>query len=308
MAITLEDFLKQLEEQRDDPRTVFYDASSIIELSEEAQVKAEERLLVWSAAEDSRAVEALPFVTEERAIALLESLRGTGNTWFRASVIRTLARVRGDANDIEQLQDSLQQLDPVERTLAAYSIKQSEKTSAIAPLLDLLDDPSASVRVHAQEGLVQKLGLTPFDEPRQSPLRSMQLAGMCALSTVWPSAQLKLRRVFEACLNGASPDELDLVYRGSENAELAEIFWQALADESTPLPLELVSAMGQHDRAWLEAVLMVRLFYCDPRSPNALMTLEADGLNVHLREAIAIADTSEHNFIGAAEAVLERIP
>ena len=65
--------------------------------------------------------------------------------------------------------------------------------------------------------------------------------------------------------------------------------------------------MGQHDRAWLEAVLMVRLFYCDPRSPNALMTLEADGLNVHLREAIAIADTSEHNFISAAEAVLERI-
>jgi hypothetical protein len=307
MGIALEDFFKQLEEQRDDPRTVFYDASSIIELSEEDQVKAEERLLVWSAAGDSRAVEALPFVTEERAIALLESLRGTGNTWFRASVIRTLARVRGDANDIEQLQNSLQQLDPVERTLAAYSIKLSEKTSAIAPLLDLLNDPTASVRVHAQEGLVQKLGLTLFDEPRQSPLRSMQLAGMCALSTVWPSAQLKLRRVFEACLSGASPDDLDLVYKASKNAELAEIFWQALKDESKPLPLGLVSAMGQHDRAWLEAVLMARLDFCDPRSPEALMALEADGLHVHLREAIAIADTNEHNFISAAEAVLERI-
>jgi len=307
MTITLEDFFKQLEEQRDDPRTVFYDAGSIAELSEEDQGKAGERLLVWSAAGDSRAVEALPFVAEERAIALLESLRGTGNTWFRASVIRTLARVRGDANDIEQLQDSLQQLDPVERTLAAYSIKQSEKATAIAPLLDLLDDPSASVRVHAQEGLVQKLGLMPFDEPRQSPLRSMQLAGMCALSTVWPTAQLKLRRVFEACLSGASPDDLDLVYKASKNADLAEIFWQALKDRSKPLPLGLVSAMGQHDRAWLEAVLMARLDSCDPRSPEALMTLEAAGLDVHLREAIAIAGANEQSFTSAAEAILKRI-
>ena len=69
MGIALEDFFKQLEEQRDDPRTVFYDASSIIELSEEDQVKAEERLLDWSDAVDSRAVEALHYVTEERAIA-----------------------------------------------------------------------------------------------------------------------------------------------------------------------------------------------------------------------------------------------
>lgn len=307
MTITLEDFFEQLEEQRNDPRTIFYDASSIIELSEEDQVKAEERLLVWSAAGDSRAVEALPFVDEERAVALLESLRGTGDTWFRASVIRTLVRVRGDANDIEQLQDSLQQLDPLERTLAAYSIKLSEKTSAIAPLLDLLDDPTVSVRVNAQEGLVRKLGLTQFDEPRQSPLRSMQLAGMCALSTVWPSAQLKLRRVFEAYLSGTSSDDLDLVYKASKNAELAGIFWQALKDRSKPLPLELVSAMGQHDRAWLEAVLMARLVSCDPRSPEALMTLEADGLDIHLREAIAIADASEQSFISAAEAILKRI-
>ena len=39
MTITLEDFFKQLEEQRDDPCTVFYDAGSIAELSEEDQAE-----------------------------------------------------------------------------------------------------------------------------------------------------------------------------------------------------------------------------------------------------------------------------
>ncbi len=53
---------------------------------------------------------------------------------------------------------------------------------------------------------------------------------------------------------------------------------------------------------------MARLDFCDPRSLEVELTaLEADGLHVHLREAIAIADTNEHNFISAAEAVLERI-
>lgn len=307
MSITLEAYIHALNQQRDDPRNLFYDVQHLVQLTTDERTQAENTLLDWATQGDFKAIEALVAVPLQRALPLLESLRGKGDSWSRAAVLRTLARVRGERSDVEALRDVLNTQDPLERTLSAYQLKHSDQPELVLLLLDLMNDPTPSVRVHAQEGLLAHLQLQALDEPRQAPLRWMQLAGMSSLPTLWPTAQQRLSSVFEAKLGGASAEELDLVYQPSADPGLPDQLWQTIRSQTDPLPLERLPELSPHDRAWLETVMLSRLESCDARSPMALVALGTPRLAAHLQQARALADGRERLFIQECDRVLGTI-
>lgn len=307
MSITLEAYIHALTQQRDDPRSLFYDVQPLAQLTPDERIQAENTLLEWAAQGDFKAIEALVDVPPQRVVPLLESLRGKGDSWSRAAVLRTLARIRGERSDVDALRDELNTQDPLERTLSAYQLKFSDQPELVLLLLDLMNDPTPSVRVHAQEGLVAHLQLQAFDEPRQAPLRWLQLAGMSLLPTLWPAAQQRLRSVFEATLGGATAEELDLVYQPSTDPGLPDQFWQTIRSQTDPLPLERLSELSPHDRAWLETVMLSRLESCDARSPAALVALGTPRLAAHLQQARVLADERERMFVQECDRVLGTI-
>lgn len=307
MSLTLEAYTRALSEQRDDPRNLFYDVQALTQLTPSDRVQAEDIFLEWAAQGDFRAIEVLVAVPPQRVVPLLESLRGKGDSWSRAAVLRTLARIRGERSDVDALREVFNAQDPLERTLSAYQLKHSDKPELVLLLLDLMNDPTPSVRVHAQEGLLAHLQLQAFDEPRQAPLRWMQLASMSSLPTLWPAAQAHLRSVFEAKLGGASAEELDLVYQPSADPGLPDQLWQIIRSQSDPLPLERVSELSPHDRAWLETVMLSRLESCDARSPTTLVALGTPRLAAHLQQARSLADGRERMFIQECDRVLGTI-
>lgn len=307
MSITLEAYIHALNQQRDDPRNLFYDVQPLAQLTPDERAQAENTLLDWAAQGDFKAIEALFALPPQRALPLLESLRGKGDSWSRAAVLRTLARIRGERRDVDALRDELNTQDPLERTLSAYQLKFSDQPELVLLLLDLMNDPTPSVRVHAQEGLLAHLQLQAFDEPRQAPLRWLQLAGMSSLPTLWPTAQQRLRSVFEATLGGATAEELDLVYQPSADPGLADQLWQTIRSQTDPLPLERLSELSPHDRAWLETVMLSRLESCDARSPAALVALGTPRLAAHLQQARVLADARERLFVQECDRVLGTI-
>lgn len=302
--MTRDKLIASLHEQKANPRLLSFELDGRAALSAEDRAAIDALLSEWAKGADPRAIEALGEAEGETSLTLLDELSKTGSSWNRAAALRALVRRRGETTDLERLRTAASQQGAVERTLSVYELKKSGNRAAIPLLLDALADPNPPVRVHAQEGLVEMLGLEELNEPRQAPLRRMQLRGMGTLPTLWPQAERELRTVFEAILTGASPESLDLRYRPSSDPSLVDALWKALVNRAAPLPVELFSRLGDHDRGWLEAVLLTRLTTRDPRSPGALAELKTDRLKEHLEAARLLAERDEADFVEACDRVL----
>ena len=305
--LRIDEFKDRLISQQQDSSILSYDTAILEEVKDEDRNAAEDLLVQWAINGDPLAVEALTGLKKEKAIPVLEILRGKGDSWFRSCVIRTLAKIRSWPSDLDEFKKSYNISDGTLRTLDAYSIKESENKEAIPLLLDMLSDPSSSVRVHAQEGLIKMLNLESHNEPRQSPLRSMQLAGMTRLSTLWPKASAKLINVFYAVMEGAEPKDLDLVYIPSEDTTLADKIWELLYDFKNEIPIEMITKLGQHDKQWLEVIMLSRLISRDSRSPHILYTLGTNKLKIHLEEAIKLSTVADELFVENCRHVLDKL-
>jgi hypothetical protein len=305
--LRIDEFKDRLISQQQDSSILSYDTAILQEVKDEDRNAAEDLLVEWAINGDPLAVEALTGLKKEKAIPVLEILRGKGDAWYRSCVIRTLAKIRSSPSDLDEFKKSYNLSDGTLRTLDAYSIKESENKEAIPLLLDMLSDPSPSVRVHAQEGLIKMLNLESYNEPRQSPLRSMQLAGMTRLSTLWPKAAAKLRNVFYAVMEGAEPKDLDLAYIPSEDTTLPDKTWELLYDFKNEIPVELITKLGQHDKKWLEIVMLSRLISHDSRSPDILYTLGTNNLKTHLKEAIKLSTITDELFVENCNRVLNKV-
>jgi hypothetical protein len=305
--LRIDEFKDRLISQQQDSSILSYDTAILQEVKDEDRNAAEDLLVEWAINGDPLAVEALTGLKKEKAIPVLEILRGKGDSWFRSCVIRTLAKIRSSPSDLDEFKKSYNISDGTLRTLDAYSIKESENKEAIPLLLDMLSDPSSSVRVHAQEGLIKMLNLESHNEPRQSPLRSMQLAGMTRLSTLWPKAAAKLRNVFYAVLEGSEPKDLDLVYIPSEDITLANKIWELLYDFKNEIPVEMITKLGQHDKQWLEVIMLSRLISHDSRSPYILYTLGTHKLKIHLEEGIKLSTVADELFVENCRHVLYKL-
>jgi hypothetical protein len=135
----------------------------------------------------------------------------------------------------------------------------------------------------------------------------MQLAGMTRLSTLWPKAAAKLRNVFYAVLEGSEPKDLDLVYIPSEDITLANKIWELLYDFKNEIPVEMITKLGQHDKQWLEVIMLSRLISHDSRSPYILYTLGTHKLKIHLEEGIKLSTVADELFVENCRHVLYKL-
>lgn len=171
-----------------------------------------------------------------------------------------------------------------------YALKVSDRPEAIGLLLPLLAHPGVHARVHAAEGLVQKLGLTALAEPRGSPLRRMMLAQCSNLPTLWPLGGVELHEALLAVHAGSSPESLDLVHRESADPMAVARFWEQ-ATQRMPFDVPNIVAMSEHDRAWAETVLLARLTNGDVQALRAISALNVRRWPTHVRAAMPLVET-----------------
>jgi hypothetical protein len=254
-----------------------YDAAAVRRLAPDVRARAEAELVRRVEAGDPLAFEPAGALGLAAATPALERHRDHGGRWHRSAAARALFLLRG-----EQIPTST---DPLARGLDAYALKVSDRPEAIPALLALLDDPSLHARVHASEGLVEKLGLNKLAEPRGSPLRRMMLAICTDLPTLWPLGAAELHHVLSAVSRGESPESLDLVYRPSVDRDAMARFW-AEAIGWKAFTVSTIVGMDDHDRSFAETVLIARLLDGDLNALRAVWALDVPGWSAHVRAAL----------------------
>jgi hypothetical protein len=254
-----------------------YDAAAVRRLDPAVRAQAEAELVRRVSAGDLLAFEPAGALGLSAAAPELERHRARGNAWTRSAAARGLFLLRGDAMPASA--------DPLVRGLDAYALKVSDRPEAIPALLALVEDPSIHARVHASEGLVQKLGLDPLAGPRASPLRRMMLATSSNLPTLWPIGAAELRYVLGAVADGEAPEVLGLRYQPSGDAEAISRFW-AEAVGWKPYTIKNIVGMDDHDRSFAETVLVARLEDGDVQVLKAMWALAVPGWAAHVRAAL----------------------
>lgn len=254
-----------------------YDADAVRRLDPEVRARAEAELVRRVEVGDVLAFETVAKLGLTAAGPALERQRDHGSRWHRSTAARALFLLRGDAMPATG--------DPLSRGLNAWALRSSDRPETIPALLALLNDTSLHARVHASEGLLQKLGLEPLAAPRGSPLRRVALAISSELPSLWPLGAAELNYVLGAVYGKASPDALDLRYRTSADPASMARFW----DEATggkAFSIANLVGMDEHDRSFAETVLVARLVDGDLHALRALWALDVTGWGQHVRTAI----------------------
>lgn len=159
-----------------------------------------------------------------------------------------------------------------------------QRAEARIALRAALADPDPLVRAQALDGLVRLYDLTDFetnadksDVELRSPLRRMRLLLTSSLATLARLGAAEITGVLDRLDAGDSPDAAGLRYRGGAPDAFRRTLGTAVAARGQALPLDDIRAAGDHDRAWAETLLAVRLApgIRDPRAPAALAALDA---------------------------------
>lgn len=158
-----------------------------------------------------------------------------------------------------------------------------QRAEARIALRAALGDPDPLVRAQALDGLVRLYDLAGFeanadksDVELRSPLRRMRLLLTSSLATLARLGAAEITGVLDRLDAGDSPDAAGLRYGGAPDA-FRRTLGAAVAARGQALPLDDIRAAGDHDRAWAETLLAVRLApgIRDPRAPAALAALDA---------------------------------
>ena len=112
-----------------------------------------------------------------------------------------------------------------------------------------------------------------------------------------------LRGTFEAVRAGASAEALDLVYRPSADPEVLSRFWSE-ATGWKPFDVGNIEAMGPHDRAFAQMVLITRLTHRDVNVLPAMRALAVPGWAAHVRAALPSIEAKHPDIAAAYRAAL----
>jgi len=256
-----------------------YDAAAVARLPGPDRARAEADLLALVSEGDPMAFDTVARLGLVAALPALDRAMNAGSAWVRAAAARAVFELRGDP-----LAESSEGLDA---GLDAWSLKESDRPEAIPALFPFLDDPGVHARVHAADGLVEKLGLTALAEPWGSPLRRMKLAHCSKLPTLRALGTAELRSALSAVFEGASPKALDLIHRPSEDPRLFPAF-RSQCQARQPIDVNLLRAMSDHDRAHALTMLLSRLGSGDVHALAAVEALHTPGWRAHLRAALPL--------------------
>ncbi len=271
-------FIESMARDADDPRVLTYDTQAVRDLTGDVRTAAEDALSARVRAGDWKAFEPAAELKLAHLAPDLERAAQSASAWVRACALRALFALRGDPLPTGTTTD------PILQGLDAYALKTSTRPEAIPALLGLLRDPSVIARVHASEGLVEKLGLTPFQAQRPSPLQRLSMAIASRLPSVWQRAASELHALLGAVSRGHDPIALDLVYRPGPHPDVVQRFW-AHAQVWEPFDVATLRLLDGHDRAWVESVLNGRLASADHHAATALAELAPSGWRAALEDA-----------------------
>lgn len=252
-------FIQNLDPARD-PRSFTYDTAAFSELSGLERTHVAHQLLEMARSGDVRAIETLAQIPWPDAIPDLEALLTSPRPATRAATHRALARLRGAPNDVARVVDDLSDSNNLSID-AAFELAQRDDPASRAALIKALDADEPVVRMHAMEGLIRSLDLAHLKCDR-SPLDAMAARLFNTLDCIRHPAAHAMRSVLQAVIDGATPDDLGLVYVPSPDPAPLQRFLHA-----TDHAPDAIIALGPRMTA------LGRKRFCSVRSPGETRSL-----------------------------------
>lgn len=288
MSPQLQRFLDSLQAPPD-PRTLAWDIQGLAGLSSADKLVAEDALIDRAARlTDTRAIKSLALLGATRAIPALEALRHAGSGTVRHAAARALGIITGDQATISTLVDSLGgNVD----AFTAWDLKSMSGDAAFRGLVLALGSNDLPARMHALDGLAARTGVEPLRQPEQSPLGRYELLLGSGLRALYLPAAQALADLFTQLTAGADAAALGLVYVASKDSALAPAFWESCGPTGRPYADHLLTAMGEHDRAWADALVVARV---EDRDVRSLTTIVQQRLlwAIPVLEEVAARDTT----------------
>jgi hypothetical protein len=282
------------------PRALTYDIAAFSQLEGLERSHGAHLLLEQARRGDVRAISTLAYIPWPEAIPDLEALRASASPATRAAAHRALARLRNAPEDVAHVADDALSDSPLSID-AAYELSQRDDPEAVAALLAALAADEPIVRMHAMEGLLRTLDLEDL-KCDHSPLDAIAARLFNTLDCVRLPATHAMRHVLEAVIDGATPDALDLRYVPTPDPAPLNRFLHA-----TDHAPDAILALGPHDRAWAEAVLLGEISRRDLLAPQAAVLIRLQDAPQALREVLqrdAAASHAPDAFTAAADAAL----
>jgi len=289
---------------------VAYSTAAFGSFGEEESLRAIAFLVARGEAGDTYAVETLGALGREEALAPLLAFTqrpgALGAAAARALVdLRSALGQQPEPETVERVARSALDQGAVGSGMSAYRLRFLDGRTAIDGLIEALGSPYATTRANASLGLREKLGVEALIEPRQAPMWSLLMRVMSELEAVWMPAAAEAQRQMRALADGASPEDLGLVYaRASDEADIAA-FWTSAGNHALPWDLDAYHRLSGHDRAWAESFMLAKI-WDRPQSAAVVLDLGLDGARAAVEEAARRAGSSP--FMPQFRQALDRKP
>lgn len=288
-----------------EPTLLTYDLISFNAMGPDERARAE-RLLLDRArhGRDPKAIETLGIVGSPAAIPVLEALGEAPAGPVRSAANRALSKLTPSAEAVRRVgADVVQAGDSLDAAFGAYDLRHMDGPEAIAGLLQALESPQDVARIHAWEGLVEKIGVAEaLVKPLQTPLRTLYTRAKTPFPSVWIPAARSIRGHLTLLAGGKGADSLGLVYQPGDPDLVARV-WAGYKPDSTAFDIDAVRAMTGHDRSWAESHLYFHLSSRDPRAVVAIDALALPNGPLALSEARQLYAWSDE-LVAAIDGVL----
>lgn len=204
----------------------------------------------------------------------------------RSAWLRCAAWLRRTDDSITALtQDAAEDPAAISAAMSAHTLALLPGDRARDGLIALVDSTSALARVHAWQGLIDRLDLSEWEHPPQAPLARLWALKDCPIPSVWQPAAATFRRMVEELTRGATPEDVGLHYVSNTTPGLLARVWGSFAEPEGPVDTVGILRLRGHDRAAAEARLLFQFtVFHRARALEALLELQPAGLVEWLAE------------------------
>lgn len=286
LSPAFQDFLASLK-SGGNRATFVYDVSRWSQISEKEQGEIE-NVLIKRAVEsrDIKAIATLAEISSKSAIPYLQVLCVDANLAVKSEAIRAIARLTQKESAVSSMVDDMQRNGGLDSVKSAYYLKNIPGDAALKGLFEALSSPSYLTRLHAKNGIIERLGIddTLLSSPR-TPLRAAMLGLLLPYPSVYQREAQWLQRTCAGIGLGKEVSSLGIIYVPGDQS-LVQRLRKSIKDTMGPYDTDAISSMTGHDRAWAEMVLLDNLDpHFDQRSLDAIVSLKLTALLPALRDA-----------------------
>lgn len=291
-------FMASFEGPVDSPSAMMsFDMTALAEVTDETErgLIAEALIArIEAREEDPRVVPALLEIGTGAAIAALEGALDGAHSLTNVTAAHRLWTDFNREEGRNALLAAAREATGSVRTAALKGLADVAGKDVDALLLELLDDPESLCRSTALTHLYEKHGLKPLDRVRGKLFR-VTLGVMSAYPTVRARAITTLEQILVAVEDGQSPESQGLALPSDPPAEaLASYIQSTRRNRGTPDPwqdhfdADAIRALSDHDRGYLEDLLVGRMHAGDLTVPSLLTAIGSEIGHVAMRDALRV--------------------